>query len=820
MAATFRGGRGRAMSTLWQDLRFAARALRRTPGFTAVALLSLALGIGVNSTLFSLVSAVQFRPLPYYDPDRIVDLHERNPRDLCQGCSVGTSYATFLDWRGMATSYSRMGAYVEDVFALSDTDTPVRVQGGRVSADLFPLLGVAPMLGRAITPDEDRPAGSPVVLLSHSLWLRQFAGDSSVVGRAVRLNGVSTTIIGVMPPRFRFPEVAELWTPIAAAQAGHTRDDRSLSVLARLKPGITVAHANDELARLAAGVASQYPQQFTNWTAGVTTLRADLSADSGPPFLLLLGASGFVLLIACANLANLLLSRALKRERDFAVRAALGASRARVARQLLTESLLLSLLGGGFGLLLALWGTDAVMALLPGQVPFWIDVAVDWRVVLFTFLASLVTGFTFGTVPALRSSRLDLHDTLKEGQRSVSATRGRGRLRSTLVVIEFAMALILLVGAGLMIETYQRVRQSRDLGLDPHGVLMARAELLHQRYRDTAQIGLFGQNLLARLDATPGAQLSALEGTRFLGTFVGAASSVTREGTTTAVPDNVVPRFARFVSPRYFALLRIPIHRGRVFTDADRPGAPGVAVLNEAAAAILWPGQEALGKRLKLAGPNVDAPWLTVVGIVGDTRNSFARGTGSPFIYAAFAQMPTQPITLLVRTAGLPMSFAPTARSIVAATDGDQPLAEVESLEDWLAEGIAPVSFFVRVLGALAALALALAAMGIFGVVSYSVSQRTHEIGVRAALGAPSDRILRLVVGHGLWLGGLGAAIGLTGAVALTRLLAGVLFGTSPTDPVVLGTVTLLLVAVAGIASAVPARRALGVNPVEALRTE
>ncbi len=807
------------MDTFRQDFRYAVRALRRAPGFTAVALLSITLGIGVNSTIFSLVSAVHFRPLPYRDAGRLVDLHELNPHDLCAGCAVGASYATFLDWRAAATSFEKMGAYREDVFAVVGPERPERVQGGRVSADLFPLLGVAPVLGRPMAADEDRVGGAPVVLLSHALWQRQFGADSSLVGRTIVLNGTATTVVGVMPPGFKFPEFAELWTPIATTATTASRDDRSIGVLARLKAGVTVAQGDREMASLAAGLAAEHPGEFTNWTAGATALRDDLNADSGPPFVLLLGASAFVLLIACANLANLLLARAMRRSRDFAVRSALGASRARVARQLLTESLLLALVGGGLGMLLALWGVDVVKALIPGQIPFWIDIRVDWRVALFTLTASIVTGLAFGIVPALRISRPDLRERLKEGQRNASASASRGRLRSALVVSEFAMALVLLAGAGLMIKTYLRSRRTDDLGYDPRGVLMANADLVQVRYQRADQIGLFGTELMAAVGRTPDADAAALETTRFLGTFVGSASAVTREGSSTPVPDNVVPRFAHGVTPRYFDVLRIPLRAGRLFTDADGAGAAGVAVLNDAAAEALWPGENAIGKRVRLGDET--APWLTVVGIVVNTVGSpFGRRGPTPLIYTSFAQSPSQPISILVRTHGAPAGFIPTLRQAVTAVDPGQPLTSVGTMESFLADWIAPVSFFVRLLGALAVLALALAAVGIYGVVSYVVAQRTHEIGVRVALGASSRRILRLVVGHGLLLGAAGAALGLLGAFGLTRALRQMLFGTSPTDPVVLGGVTVVLVAVAMIATLVPARRALSVNPVEAMRAE
>jgi predicted permease len=809
------------MDTLRQDLRETWRSLRRSPGFLVVALASLALGIGANSTVFSLVSAVQFRPLPYRDVERLVDLHELNPTDLCAGCSVGTSYATFADWKERAASYQGMGAWVEDVFAVSATDAAVRVQGAYVSAELFPVLGVAPALGRPIAPDEDRIGGAPVVLLGHEVWQTQFGGDTSLIGRLIRVNGLPREVVGIMPPRFGFPEFADIWLPIGPTAALRARDDRSLGVVARLRSGTSVAQARTELAGIMRGVAAEHPGTMRNWSAGVATLRSDLTDESGPPFFLLLGAAGFVLLIACANLANLLLARALRRERDFAVRVALGASRTRVARQLLTESLVLSLTGGALGLLVALWGVDATVGLIPSDIPFWIDIRVDWRVVLFTLLTSIATGLAFGMLPALRAGRREVSDVLKAGARQVSASHSRGRLRSALVVSEMAMAVVLLAGTGLLIKTYLRVSRIDNLGYDPRGVLRASAEFLDARYADSAQRALFGASVLEHVAGTAGVEQAALESTRFLGTFVGTESSLMLEGAAAPVPDNVAPRFAWSVTPAYFDLLRIPLRRGRGFTAADRPGAPLVAIVNEAAAAVLWPGQNPLGKRFRIGRPGDAAEWMTVVGVVASTIGSpLGRRGAVPYVYTSFPQQPPSSLTILLRTTGNPLMFADNLREAVAAADRDLPLDDVRTLEAFLADWIRPVTFFTRAMGALAAIALAIATVGIYGVMSYAVSQRTHEIGVRVALGATAHRVVRLVLGQTALLGVLGALIGLTAALALTGALRQVLFGTSPNDPVVLAAVTAVLMAVALLASLVPVRRALRVNPVEALRAE
>lgn len=809
------------MDALLQDLHYAWRSLRRAPSLVAVALVSLTLGIGANSTIFSLVSAVQFRPLPYRDANRLVDLHEDNLQELCAGCGVGTSYATFVDWRNRTSSFDGMGAFVEDAFALAGSELPERASGAYVSADLFPLLGVQPILGRHFTSDEDRPGGSPVVLLGYELWQTRFNGDSALVGRAVRVNGVPHTVVGIMPPRFRFPEFARLWLPIAPTAASRPRDDRSVGVIARLREGVSITQADADIAAVMSGVAAEHPEALTGWTARATLLRDDLTRDSAPPFLLLLGAAGFVLLIACANLANLLLVRALDRERDFALRIALGASRRQLARQLLTESLMLSLAGGAAGLLVALWGTEAVVGLIPSDIPFWIEVAVDWRVVLFTVGLSVATGLAFGSWPAWRAGRTVIHEVLKAGARTASPPRARGRARSALVVGEIALALVLLAGTGLMVRTYLRVSRTDDLGYDPRNVLRGSVELRTTRYADEAQMVAFGSTVVERLEATAGVEHAALESVRFLGTFVGDASAMTLEGASAPVPDEVVPRFAYSVTPEWFDVMRVPLVRGRSYTAADGQGAPGVAIVNEAAAGRLWPGEDALGKRFRL-GSDDEAAWFTVVGVVRSTMGSpLAQRRGpAPYVYVPFAQQPGTSVTVLVRSIVPPTSLAPQVRSVVAAADPDLPLTDVRTMEAFLADWVRPVTFFVRTMGALSLLAVAIAAVGLYGVMAYAVAQRTHEIGVRVALGATGVRIVRLLVAHGLRLGLMGALLGITGALLLTGVLRQILFGTSPTDPVVFTVVTAVLLGVVLIASLIPARRALRVNPVEALRAE
>ena len=808
------------MDTILQDLRYALRMLGRSPGFTLVAVASLTLGIGANATIFSLVRATLFPSLPYRDAGRLVDLHETS-RELCTGCGVGTSYATYEDWRANARAFESMGAAREDQFVVTGSDEAVRVPGAIVTATLFPTLGVRPLIGRGFLPDEDRAGVPRVVLLSHGVWQGMFGSDSTIVGRSIRVNGVPATVVGVMPRGFGYPEFAKLWAPMGSADVSAARDDRSISVVARLAPGTSLAQARAEMETLGRQVAAGHPAEYRGWSTAATRLIDELRAESGTPFLVLLGASAFVLLIACANLANLMLARAARREREVAVRMALGAGRGRLVRLLLAECFIVALAGAALGLLLALWGVDAIPRLIDTQIPFWIVFAVDWRVALFAVVLAVLTAIAFGLVPALRASRPGLVESLKEGALSSTASARRGRLRGTLVIAQIAGALVLLAGAGLMIKTFLRSRDFSNLGYDPHNVLKANVQILQPRYADAGQVGTFAAAVEERVKAIPGVDAATVEHSEFLGTFVGAFGNVTLAGSATAVRDNIVPRFEYSVGADYFRVMRIPLRRGRAFASSDRAGAPGVAIVNEAAAQALWPSGDAIGKRIKLGQPNDDRPWLTVVGVVGSTVGSpLGRGRPPGYVYVPFAQQPGRPVSVLARTAGNPLDLAPTLRGEIRAVDPDAAVDAVTTVEASLSSWIAPVRFFVRLLSALAALAIALAALGIYGVVAYTVSQRTREIGIRMALGATSNGILRLVIRYGAVLTTAGLVIGVAGSLVLTRVLRGLLFETSSTDPTVFAGVSLLLALVSLAACYAPARRAVRIEPVVALRSE
>jgi putative ABC transport system permease protein len=802
------------------DVRFALRALAKSPGFAFVAIMSLSLGIGANNTIFSLVRATLFPSLPYREANRLVDLHEVSS-EQCEGCGVGTSFDSYRDWKARARGFENMGASREDEFVVAGADEAVRVPGALITASLFPTLGVRPAIGRGFLDDEDRAGAPRVVLLSHGAWERLFGSDTTIVGRPIRVNGVPSTVVGVMPAGFGYPEFAQMWAPMGAYVQPAPRDDRTTDVVARLAPNTTLEQARAAISVVSAQIATEHPKEYRGWSATATPVLDVLRGDSGPPFLVLLGASGFVLLIACANLANLMLARAARREREVAVRLALGAGRGRLIRMLLAECFVVSIAGAALGLLIALWGVDAIPRLIETPIPFWIVFGVDWRVALFAAGLAILTALAVGLVPALRSSRADLVGSLKDGSQSATTSARRGRLRSALVVAQIAGALVLLAGAGLMIKTFLRARNMNDLGYDPHSVLTANVQMLHPRYDNDAQIGAFGAAIEDRVRALPGVGVASVEHTEFLGTFVGTDGNVTLEGAPTAVPDNVVPRFNKAVGPDYFRVLRIPLRRGRTFTVVDRAGAGAVAIVNETAARALWPNGDAIGKRLKLGRPNDNRPWLTVVGVVGNTTGSpLARGRPTGFIYVPFAQHPARPVSVLARTSGRPMDLATALRGEIRAVDPDAATDAVSSMDASLASWIAPVRFFARLLTGLAALAIALAALGIYGVVSHTVSQRTKEIGIRMALGATSTGILRLVLSYGVVLTLIGTAIGVAGSFALTGVLRGLLFGTSATDPVVFAGVSLLLGFFSIVACYVPARRAVQVEPVIALRYE
>ncbi|HEV8600596.1 MAG TPA: ABC transporter permease [Gemmatimonadales bacterium] len=802
---------------LLTELHQAARSLARAPVLAMVAVLSLGLGIGANATIFSFVNGILFRPLPFEQPHQLVDVSEHNPEQLCAGCAVGTSWPTLQLWRAAAGSFSALGAYRESGYTVAGEQEPERVGGALVSANLFPLLGVHPVLGRLLTEVDDRPGAPPVVLLGHGLWMRRFGGDSGLLGRTVRVNGVPRTVVGLMPPGFRFPEFASLWLPLAPEVQTMPVGDRSLGAIGRLGPGITLAAAALEMRGIAGRLAAERPAEYQGWTDRVSPLRQDLADDTSTQgFLLALAASGFVLLIACANLANLFLARATSRARELAVRVALGASRGRIAGQVLTESLLLGLLGGLFGLVLSLWGVRLLSGLINAEIPFWIRLGADWRLLLYTFLLSLAVGAAFGVVPAIRASRIDLNETLKTGSLGATAGRRDSRIRGALAVAQIALAIVLLAGAGVLVKSFLIMRRTDNLGYNPGGVLTARVELQAPRYQEPAEVRQLSDQLLERLAVQPMVEAVAVEHSLLLNSFRGDTTIVRLEGAAEAVPLHRGLGHGAAVTPEYFRVLEIPVLSGRAISAVDGPAAPGVVVVNRQAGSLLWPAEQPIGKRLRIGG----GPWLTVVGVVGDVVGSpFARGN-SPMLYSSAAQSSERGFRLLIRYHGDPTSLATTLKAVARTIDADEPVEDVMTLPESLARWVSPVRFMVQLLGVLSGIALALAAFGIYGVMSYLVARRTRELGIRMALGAEAAQLRRYVIRRALRLALFGVLIGLPAAFGLTRVLRRVLSMVTPSDPLVFALVAVLLAGIALAASWAPARRATRVDPLVALRAE
>ena len=815
------------LETLWQDLRFGARMLRRSPGFTFVAVFALALGIGANTAIFSVVNAILLRPLPYPNAAQLVRLH-RTRGDDSAGRSP-FSYPDFADLRAQSRSLQYVVAYAPWGGVLgTGGDEPERAYGADVSADLFPLLGVQPERGRAFTREEDREGGPPVIVISHALWQRRYGGDPDIIGRQVQLAGRSQTIIGVMPAGFQFPlgraEPTDVWMPFTtemartSAEAMTARGQTFIPVIAGLAPGVTTEQASAELNTIAQALEQQYPDTNAARRFRVVSLHEDLVGDVRSALLILLGAVGFVLLIACANVANLLLARSTSRGKEIAIKSALGAGRARIVRQLLTESLLLALCGGAVGLLLAVWGVDALVAASPREFPRLEEIGLDARVLGFTFGVSALTGLFFGLAPALQASKLDLNEALKEGGRGTTAGGQRGRLRGALVVAEVALSLVLLVGAGLLIKSFLTLLNT-DLGYSTERILAVHLPL-SRRYSQPEQQSAYLREVMERTKALPGVEgiaatsLLPLSGNDIVITFE-------VEGRPPAAPGAAPRGRYNIVSPEYFNVMGMILQRGRGFSEQDVAGSPGVVIISESLAARYFPDEDPIGKRIIVDRNEGGDPPREIIGIVGDVRHASLEEEAQPEYYLSYLQTPARNTEVVVRAANNdPASLAPAVRAAIKEMNPEQLIWEMRTMSDLVGQSVAPRRFHMLLLGLFAGVALLLAGVGIFGVMNYVVSQRTHEIGVRIALGAQSRDVLKMVVGQGIRLAALGVGIGLAGALAVTRVLASLLYEVSPTDPLVFGSVAALLLAVALAACYIPARRATKVDPMTALRYE
>ena len=812
------------MGNLWQDLRYGVRMLWKSPGFTVVTILALALGIGANSAIFSVVNSVLLRPLPYKTADRLVLLSEWSQ----QVPNMSVSYPNYQDWRDQSTVFEQLAAFRGGSYTLTGAGEPELLLSREVSASFFPALGVAPVLGRNFTPAEDKPGGDRAALISHGLWQQRFGARADIVGQPLTLNNRSYTVVGVLPQDFQWQAQVDLFVPIGlGADQMQDRDSHpGIYLVGLLRPGVTLAQARSEMTTITARLAQQYPKENTGNAFTLAGLQEFATQSIRPALLVLLAAVGFVLLIACANVANLLLARSATRAKEIAIRTALGAGRWRIIRQLLTESLLLSLAGGVLALLIAKWGIDALVALLPTGLPplLLLHVGLDTRVLLFTFVVSVFTGLLFGLAPAIQISRSNLNEALKEGGRTGGTGAHRNYVRSLLVVAEVALSLLLLVGAGLLMKSFLNLQQA-DIGFNPDRLLTMRVSLPEARYKENAQTEQFFRALLQRVQALPGVQTAAL--TRGLPMNGGIESGVTIEGQEIANVQDTVVAVNLSVSPEYFRTMEIPLLQGRYFTEQDRTDAPMVAIIDEQMAARFFPKGDALGKRVKLGGAPSPFPWMQIVGVVKHVRHYGPDEQPRVELYRPYFQLPNVPeaqfgrsLAIAVRTTGEPTSLTAAVRNAVREIDKDQAVSNVQTMSQVVTSAVASQKFATWLLAVFAAAALLLAALGLYGVMAYSVTQRTHEIGIRMALGAARRDVLRLIVGQGMRLTLVGLGVGLVGAFLTTRLMKTLLFGVSAADPLTYGVVALLLALVALLACLIPARRATRVDPMIALRYE
>jgi putative ABC transport system permease protein len=804
------------MESFFKDARYAVRMLATRPGSTLVTVLALALGIGANTAVFSVVNAVLLRPLPFSEPDRIVSVNKIADK----GGLPGIAAFEYLDWQQQNQSFEQVAAYSTENFNLTGGDEPEQITAAQVTANFFPLLGVQPVVGRAFRADEDLPGASRVAVVSQGFWQRRFGADPGILGNAITLDDKSYTIVGVLPASLSFPGPHEIWVPLALDPEAERKGDfwTLVQAIARLKPGLDIPRAQADLDTISARTNEQYPDRGPVARLNIVPLHEQLVGDVRTVILVLLGAVGFVLAVACANVANLLLARAATRKKEIAIRIAVGAGRMRVVRQLLTESLLLALLGGAAGILLALWGVDLIVSSIPRDLATSIhnlnQVSIDRQVLAFTFGVSVITGIIFGLAPALIVSKPNLSEVLKEGGKSGAGAGGR-RLRRLLVISELALALVLLIGAGLMIKSFARLINT-ETGFISENVLMMRVELPRSRYSKPHQSADFFHQSLERIKALPGVESAGLiNHTPMRGYGMIAFFSVDGER---AQPGSDRPIPVGVVSPDYFRALSIRLLQGRYFTETDGEGAPNVAIINEAMARRFFGDKDPIGRQVGF-GCEKDL-CRTIVGVVGDTRLEKIGTVAVPELYLPYLQFPNNSMTLLVRTTSDPMTLVAAVRSGLHIVDKDQPVSAVNTLERHVADSVAQPRLTMQLLAIFAALALLLAALGIYGVISYSVAQRTHEIGVRIALGAKTYDILRLIVKEGMTVALVATGIGLAGAFLLTRVMETLLYGVSATDPFTYAAFSLLLILVAAAACFIPARRATRVEPGVALRYE
>ena len=809
------------MQTLWQDLRYALRMLRKHPGFTLIAVLTLALGIGANTAIFSLLDGVLLRPLPYHEPERLAMIWEDAtsigfPRDT-------PAPANYSDWKAQNQTFEDLAALDFRGFNLTGDGQPERLNAFGVTYNFFPLLGVKPALGRNFLPEEDQPGANKVAVISHRLWQSRFGGDRGIINRDILLNDEKVRVVGVMPPGFQFYQsYINLWVPSAFSPSElANRGNHFLTVVGRMKPGVNVAQADADIKSIMQRIAQAYPDDAKGLSSVVVSLREEFTGNAQQSLMILLAAVGFVLLIACANIASLMLARAATRTREIAVRSALGAGRGRIVRQLLTESLLLAVFGGVLGMLLALWSFEFLRQLIPPAMAGQTALQLDGRVLLFTLVASLASGVLFGLAPALQASKFDLNEVLKEGGGRSGTGTGPRRLRNVLIVGEVALSLVLLIGAGLLIQTLFNLHGQYS-PLHPEKALTMRTVLPEYKYGEHARRVAFYDQVIERVQALPGV-VSAGFTTSVPLEWKGGSNGLSIEGRQ-AEPGLGFNANHRQVTNDYLQTMQIALRQGRYFDGRDQEQSEPVTIINEAMARQYWPNENALGRRVKIGSADSNRPWLTIVGIVADVRQMGMTEAVKPEMYMPQRQIKSHfffsPRDLVIRASVEPMSLADAIRNAVHAVDPDQPITNIRTMEEVLGEESAQSRVSMILMGAFAALALFLAAIGLYGVLSYFVAQHTPEIGLRMALGAQAGDVLRLVLRQGLMLVFCGVALGLLGAFALTRLMKSLVFGVATADPLTFAIVPLVFCAVALVACWIPARRATNVDPIIALRTE
>ncbi|MEY2502489.1 MAG: hypothetical protein QOI07_2823 [Verrucomicrobiota bacterium] len=810
------------MNALLQDVRYGFRMLLKNKGFTAVAVIALGLGIGANTAIFSLVNGVLLRPPPFPDAERIISIEGKNP--AAAGITESNiSFLDFTDWSQQTDLFASTGAYWTGTANFgADGAEPERVPRAGVTSGFFSVLGVHPVLGRTFVPEDDKGWPQTVAIISHGLWKRRFGSDPAIVGKQVQMSSRSLTIIGVMPSGFEYPEQTQVWVPTAVNLSDEPRDNRVWSAIVRLNPGIDLKQAQTRLNAINAQLAKQFPETNKGWDVFLSTLHERLVREVKPSLLALLGAVGFVLLIACANVANLLLARSAARQKEIAIRAAMGASRTRVLRQMLTESILLSAIGGIAGLVLSIWLTDLLMSMLPEGAPRLEQIGIDYRVLAFALGVSALTGILSGIVPALQASKLDLTSALKEGGRGGEGHR-RTSARSLLLIGEVALSLMLLVGAGLLIKSFLRLQEIRP-GFNAHNVLLANLSLQGPKYKDDQSCVEFFRQLKERLEAVPGVQAAGGSVNLPLNpSGYGIGRGFIPEGRPLAVDEARDATFST-ITGDYFLALQIPLLSGRAFESRDNADGPKVVIINETTAKRHFgSATAAIGKRLSIwsafRGHRRDEKFMReIVGVVGDTKTASLTGEGGAQIYVPHAQdSQWNFMGLVIRTAGDPATFATILRREVQALDRDQPIYNVRTMDDVVANSLGTRRVSMQLFAVFACAALLLAALGIYGVMAYSVTQRTQEIGIRMALGAQKSDVLALVIRQGMTLTLIGVVAGLAGAFVLTRVIANLLFSVAATDPATFLSISVLLAAVSFFACYLPARRAARLDPIKAL---